>query len=90
MIGQVVKRNHILLFQNLAMDMHQQKMQKKNHFFKLTNKQQIRSYKDHQLCTKRGSKHLLSHSKLHHSLTNQEIQNGYVNHDNIQGKCFVK
>ena len=28
MIGQVVKRNRILLFQNLAMEMHPQKMQK--------------------------------------------------------------
>ena len=36
MIGQVVKRNRILLFQNLAMEMHPQKRQKKRRLFERT------------------------------------------------------
>ena len=40
MTGQVVKRNRILLFQNLAMDMHPQKMQKKKTPFVRRDKKQ--------------------------------------------------
>ena len=36
MVGQVVKRNRILFFQNLAMEMHPQKMQKKRRLFERT------------------------------------------------------
>ena len=42
-----------------------------------------------QLSMKWGLKHLVDLLKVHHSLTNQEIRNRYVNHNNIQGKYFV-
>ena len=42
-----------------------------------------------QLRMKWGLKRLVGLLKVRHSITNQEIQNRYVNHNNIQGKYFV-
>ena len=96
MTGQVVKRNRILLFQNLAMDMHPQKMQKKkNAVYSKGQKTTVLLRKscvkvrDQQLCMKWGSKGLVGLLKVHHSLINHEIWNRYVNHNNIRGKYFV-
>ena len=92
MIGQVLKRNRILLFQNLAMEMTSKKMQKNRRLFERTKKQQLSWKKSRvkvagqQLCMKWGLKRLVGFLKVHHSLTNHEIWNRYVNHSNIQGR----
>ena len=91
MIGQVLKRNRILLFQNLAMEMHSKKMQKKMSLVQtdkktttLLKKKLGEGRRPTMKCMKWGLKRLVGFLKVHHSLTNHEIRNRYVNHSNNQ------
>ena len=94
MFGQVVKRNCILLFQNLTIKCIHRKCKKTP--FVRTDKKTIVLLKKK---LGKGHRPTIGYEmgietsgrpfKSTSSLTNQEIQNRYVNLNNIQGKYFV-